>query len=154
MMLRVAVRFCGVLVLLLLPGFSTSVRAQSTTYAIDSWVCDPSSCGDNYGPATTGAASTSIVGYCNNGDYIGPATAEINIVSPCTHPVILETSAAASNRIEVEQVGCSYISFYIGEISVTAAVLDTVLNTLIYNASTFVECGGGSSGPLPVLGSC
>ncbi len=152
MMLRVAVRFCGVLVLLLLPGFSTSVRAQSTAYAIDSWLCNPSDCADNYGPAKTGSASTEIIGYCNSGEYIGPLTAEINIVSPCSHPVILETSASARNVIEVEQVGCSYVSFYIGEILVNAEVLDTVLNDSIYNATGFDDCGGGNVRSAPGIG--
>jgi hypothetical protein len=154
MMLRVAVRFCGVLVILLLPGFSTSVRAQSLTNAIATWVCTPSDCADNYGPATTGAASTEIVGLCYSGVELGPLAANIKIIDPCVHPVILETSADGENIAHVEEVDCESYAYYIGQVIVRAAILDTELNTTIYSGSSLVDCEGGSSPPLPVVESC
>jgi|HubBroStandDraft_1064217.scaffolds.fasta_scaffold429815_1 hypothetical protein len=155
MMLKVAVRFCGVLVLLLLPGFSTSVRAQSDEDAIYEFSCVPDSCADNYGPSTTGDAFTSIKATCNNGTVLGPKTVTLDITVPCTHPVLLETSAEANDELVVIELDCGhYLSYYLGDISVSGIVIDTVTNTEIYNGGALSDCLGGVSPPVPVMGPC
>jgi hypothetical protein len=155
MILKVAVRFCGVLVLLL-SGFSINVRAQSNEYAIYEFSCVPDDCADNYGPSTTGSALTTITAQCNNDlTQLGPMTAVLDIVSPCTHPVILETSAEATNPISVYDDGYGgYIAYYIGTIEVSATALDTVTNTLIYNQSREADCIGGVGPPLAAFSGC
>jgi hypothetical protein len=154
MMLKVVVRFCEVLILLLLPGFSTSVRAQSTEDAIHEFSCVPDDCADNFGPSTTGDALTTISASCNNGTQLGPMTVVIDIVKPCAHPVILETSADATNELLVVELECELDAYYLGQITVNGSVIDTVTNTQIYNGSRLQDCIGGVSAPLPVMGPC
>jgi hypothetical protein len=153
MMVKIAVRFCVGLVFLL-SGFSISVRAQSEEDAIYEFSCVPDDCFDNYGPATTGDALTTIRASCNNGTQLGPTTVVFDIISPCTHPVILETSAGATNVLQVYDDGCGYITYLLGEMTVYGSVLDTVTNTLIYDASQVRDCIGGVTAPLPVVGPC
>jgi hypothetical protein len=156
MMLKVAVRFIAVSVLLV-SSFAARVGAQSTQDAIDEFSCTPDECASNWGPAISGGTFTSISASCNNGNQIGPNTVVIDIdpMHPCRHAVLIETSADAENVLSTVDDGCGhYISYYVGEITVHGIVIDTVTNTEIYNQSRTKDCLGGSEQPLPVMGPC
>jgi hypothetical protein len=154
MMIRIAVRFFAGLVLLL-SAFPLQVRAQSRYDAIWVYDCEPANCYSDIGPTTTGDTFTTVEAECNNGNHLGTLVGAIYIVGQCKHPLILGTSGAGQNILEIEDNGCGgFIDYYLGEISVNIQALDVVTGATLLNSSRYQDCIGGLTAPLRQLGPC
>ena len=155
MRMTVAVRIFGVLVLWL-SAFAMRASAQSMYDAIREYSCEPTDCYSDIGPTTTGGTFTTITGDCNNGNSLGTLVALIDIEGECSVPIIIGTSGSALNILEVEDDGCGgFISYYLGEMSANAQVLNTVTGKTVYNQSRSVDCIGGLTPPMtPWNGTC
>jgi hypothetical protein len=131
-----------VLLFLFLAIATSMCHAQ---WGLVSHVCEPIDCQDNWGPARTGSAQTSISGICKPlFDPIGPITLSITILIPCNHDVVIETGAEGFDIDSLND--CGSVST-IGQIQAHGTVLGGT--SAIYTATKVEDCIGGESPPVP-----
>lgn len=116
-------------------------------------VCSPSDCQSNFGPSTTGAAKTSITGFCSptvESDTI-QQVATITIIVPCKSPVIIETSADSGNTQTLDDCGRLVLT---GFVEAFGSVTDAIGGINLYRIRGVSDCAGGVSAPPPAFAGC